>query len=228
MEKLEKKYCSKCGTIIENNSNYCPICGKEFANNSLQPEETKNKTKDKIQKNSSFSSVLFAFIVMILFFAFIYTKLSTSFNRLFISKNSYIIENNTEITKDIYNISDEIFGSKEILTVNSISYTHNKGDFIKSDSGKKYAVINITVKNISDSDRTIYLSSFKLINSNGEKISPLAAINDRDISHHTLVSNGYVTGDIYFQIDESEHNLKLSYSSGIFNEEFNAIVDVSK
>lgn len=192
----------------------CQDCGKTFYPHSLNIDSKNNPI--------AIILVIICFIIIVGVGVSFGTSLESTEN-----KYPYTIENSQNVKKDVYSLGEEIYCKNQNLIVNDVNYSYREGDYTPQ-NGYKYIVINVTVKNTSDSERSVYLSDFDLITSNGEKIGPRVNVYEGDFSTAELISNGSKTGVIRFEVASSETATTLVYKCGTWPSDVDVKVNTSK
>lgn len=200
------KYCSNCGSEVNETASYCLKCGKELNNNSRHYQETKNKNSFSIGR-----VILGVFVG--LFLIGLWVGNGTSSN----SSSSTRKEN----TNKIYNVGDTVTCRDFDVTLNSYQIKEQGEDVDDYSvvSDPEWVAVILTVKNTSDSEEHFYTSNVELQNSSGEILSSAFVTYKiwgvEMLKSPTLAPNGEKTGYIQFRnTDNDNSNLKLRIDCG--------------
>lgn len=111
------------------------------------------------------------------------------------------------------------FGDFEV-TVNKVITGYEPNSILKPDEGNQYIVVDLTVKNISDSSQ--YVSQFDFdVAVNGVDVNSSFLSADQDFKGSQLQAGASVTGTIVYEVPLDASNLKLTYETyGYDNGEF--------
>lgn len=87
-----------------------------------------------------------------------------------------------------------------------------KDKYFQPDEGKKYIVVNVSVKNIGKNDAYLSNYSFEVKDENGAvSTSNLAKSPGKPFPTITLIKDAEVTGEIVYEVDKKAGNFKLVY-----------------
>ncbi|GHO44565.1 DUF4352 domain-containing protein [Ktedonospora formicarum] len=103
------------------------------------------------------------------------------------------------------------------ITVNKVS-TSSGADFITPPAGKKYLLVNVTVKNISNKEQVISsIANFTLKNADGEKAnnSILVGGNTTPAPDGKVAAGDKAKGDLVYEIKQSDKNFTLAFEADI-------------
>ena len=206
--------CPECGKDISTQATTCPHCGI-----TLRSSTTKKK-KSKIP-----TIIILLFIFSAVIVVLIKQAPSTTTN----NTASTSTDPSTTASPSDTTSKDESIPLGTATSIGDFSIMVNSvteateisagSGFLKytADSGK-YGIVNVTLKNTSQSSSTFSLSSFQLVSSDGVEYSPtiIAAADENYISIDSLNPNMDTTGNIAFNIpsDVDTTSLTLTYSAG--------------
>ena len=186
----------------------CQNCGKTFS-----PGTTGGN------KNVSAGQVI-GIIIAILFGIAILSGIVNSFGGS--SNSSYVIENGENVTKEKYKLNDEIYCMGEVITVKSVNYSSKIDNKWTPDAGEKFIEINVVLKNaMESSNKTFYVSDFKLVTASGTILDPKDASEAKGAlkSSTEVTPGGTASGKIVFSIPKNDTTSTLRYSCGIWPSE---------
>lgn len=204
------KYCSNCGSEVNENASYCLKCGKELNNYSRPYQKQKN--------NNSFS---FGRVILGVFVGLFLIGLWVGNG-----SNSDSSSDEKESTNKVYNVGDTVTCGNFDVTLNSYQIKEQGEDVDDYSvvSDPEWVAVILTVRNTSNSENTFYTSNVELQNSSGEILSS-AFITYKIwgvemLKSPTLAPNGEKTGYIQFRnTDNDNSNLKLRIDCGsLFND----------
>lgn len=126
--------------------------------------------------------------------------------------------------KTEFKVGDVIQLGERELTVNDVDRTKQLGEFQTAKSGKEYVVVNVTIKNVGDSQVTYNPLDFKLQDSNGAQESMTFAVLDDSLNSGELVAGGKVIGSIPFEAPAGDQGLKLIYQGNFWSQQDKIVV----
>jgi len=179
-------------------------------------------------KNTSAGQVI-GIIIAVLFGIAILSGIINSFGSS--SNSSYVIENGEQVTKEKYKLNEEIYCMGEVITVKSVNYSSKIDNKWIPDAGEKFIEINVVLKNaMENSNKTFYVSDFKLVTSSGIIVSPKDASEAKGTikSSTEVTPGGAASGKIVFSIPKNDTKTTLRYSCGIWPSESKIEIDTSK
>lgn len=119
------RYCSKCGTMIDEAMKFCPSCGKSVIDEGLKSNETsKNEVKNH---NNKFMAILSYFGILVLIPLFVckdskYVQFHTNQGLLvFILEVGYAVGYNM-LSKILLDISWELYDIVHLISMVSIAF----------------------------------------------------------------------------------------------------------
>lgn len=224
--------CPRCG--IAHNCDFCPNCGTP-ATPSFNQNSTDNNHHKKIKL------IWLIPIIIIAFVSGYIVRDQINFPNNSDQKYSQTLMTKAEsISKDtvtpLLNKPDNLIAFNKyvksdnfILSVNKIGMKKEiiENDYMgyKSDSGK-FAIINITIKNVGKELISLDSGYFKLVAKNGAEYSPsfLLGLSNKYIDFESMNPGISTTGNLVFEVPS---NFKLSNAilkfsgTGLFTEDTN-------
>lgn len=207
-------FCPKCGANA-GNANFCPKCGAKLP----QPEQNYQHSNTSTYKSrwnkgpkkkptparivaGTLSGIIIAVAIIAIFATLIdsgnSSSSSSSTSKIASSmvsptkSVSYKEQNDGEVSIKINSVDEKTSLPAGILT----EYTPN--------SGAKFIVANITVKNISREMYSFLVSNFQLYSSNGNKYSPSAMLTAQNYLNAGSINPSLsITGDVGIEVPES-------------------------
>lgn len=129
-----------------------------------------------------------------------------------VSENNQEQIQETQEEKTVFKVGDEIKNNDKVLIVNSVQdpYT-NYDEYSAPEPGKRYIVVNITLKNDGNTDMSYNPLDFQIENSDGVLDNYDWLTVSDGFSAGELRPNGKVTGNIPFLVPADDNKLKLVY-----------------
>lgn len=202
--------CPECGKEISDAAESCPNCGKPIK----QVQHNTNDTVNIVPKKKRGKGCLIAIIVFVLVIIGIASVASRQSGKKKSSDDNQITFGEAgDISEELTLVVNGVTETDNILTANGLlSY--------KPDSGK-YAVVNVTISNVSKKSQSLLLNYFKLIGTDdAEYVSTIIAVgDDKYITVDTINPNLDITGNLVFEIpqDVSAQDFLLQYQDYDFN-----------
>ena len=186
---ISTKKCKYCKSEIDKEAKICPICKQKQG----------NKIVNGIVKYLVIWLVLSGLIMGGLY------AISNLFNQ------------DTKVDKNkIYEMNERIEFKDSAITVLSYTTRERESDIWSAGDGNEFYIITIKFENLSSSEKGVYSSNFKLIDSNGETYSREDFVKHEEMGSITLQANGTATKDIRFAIPKGMEKVTLKYDNGLF------------
>lgn len=129
-----------------------------------------------------------------------------------ISQNQQMIEAQKDFNKN----QTAIFGNFQVK-VNSVQRDYMpESTYYQPEAGKEYVVVNLTVKNIGDDSELVAPYTFSLT-SNGLEATDAFVSIDSELPSTDLQPGTSVTGDVVFEVNKGASNLKLTYTTTLYD-----------
>lgn len=198
--------CLECGREISDKAISCPNCGRPIKIQSPYDVVTDKQP----QKQKRVNGCLVAFLIIVFSLLFFMILGGLFFSIMKETQNKDNVEREESVHE---NIDDGIVkwgyegntGSLS-LKINSVIETEKIEDgngylVYKPDSGK-YAVINVTLRNVTKKSEHILLNQFGLIGPDDARYVPtiIPGIDDKYINVDVINPNLDITGNIVFEI----------------------------
>lgn len=205
------KYCGSCGTAL-NGAKFCPNCGAP-ANGAQpnQPVHSQPAPQTKPKKKRGCLTAVIAVIALLTIGAIVGTLSSggtEAGDKNPIGSNN-AASSSAGVSKDKENtvpLGETVTTDEFSMCVNSCSDATEisaASGYMKytPDSGK-YAIVNLTIKNVSKSSQSIFLNEFKFITPDGVSYSPTLILSaDENFLTADSINPGLdVTGNIPFNV----------------------------
>lgn len=116
-----------------------------------------------------------------------------------------------------YKIGDEVKLEGKVLTVHSVSPYTSKNQFIVPESGNKFVVVDITLRNDSDEAFNFNLTEFKLQDSNDYTYDGASTDKEPSISFEVIQPGQKSRGFLEYEIPKSNTPTKLIFTPGFLS-----------
>lgn len=208
--------CPDCGKEVSDMAINCPYCGRPLNSDNVSANASNANGAESTRKKKKGHGCLVSIIGFCIIVAIICVAVNSSSDKS--SKKQTTQENedkNSEIQfSQTGQITEELtLVVNEVSEADSISVANGLGSY-KPDSGK-YAIVNVTIANVSKKSQSLLLNYFKLIGpDDAEYSSSLVVVaDDKFISVDTINPNLDITGNLLFEIpqDVSAKDCILQY-----------------
>lgn len=217
MAKIIK--CKTCGADIASSAKSCPGCGAR-------------------NKKPFYTKIWFwILIVIIIGVAASGGDSSSTTGQNAMSTNTDSQSNDTDIqqsssnekttdVKEVY-LLGEVAELKEVsLQVTGIEYSQGS-EYDKPKADYEFAIVNVSIKNTSESTQSYNVYNFSIQNGNGQiESQAFTTINsDSALGSGEIAPGGAVSGSIAFEVPKNDSALKLLFSDNIFSDK-NIVFDL--
>lgn len=215
MSKIIK--CKTCGNNIASSAKSCPSCGAK-------------------NKKPFYKKIWFWILVVIIIGVIGGSKEDSSAQSdTPVKTDSLEVQNTVDTAQDVKvdnEVKDnyllgEIAELKELnIQVTGVEYSSGS-EYDKPKDGYEYAIVNLAIKNVSDSSQSYNVYNFSVQNTNGQiENQTFSTINsDTALGSGELAPGGIVSGSIIFEVPTNDNGLKVLFSDNIFSDK-NIVFDL--